>query len=248
MPRKNQQKKTPASQEEKKLCAFCNKTAELKCAGCYKVYYCNKEHQKLDWKNHDKNCSALKLVEDKSSGRKYYIARRNIETDELVYVEKEPLVVGPTIHESSVSKCLSCYVELTKETANPCKTCGWPLCPDCKTHGPECETIGNFFKMSVSSLKYTETGENYIHIIGLRALALRTKNPSAYDKLMKLRDRATSGSFQEFVVKTAYKNYQKLNTLKPKEDTSIFSELEKIYPVLVVSRNKLFQFSLFFID
>ena len=70
MLRKNQQKKTPASQEENKLCAFCNKTAELKCAGCRNVYYCNKEHQKLDWKNHDNNCSALKLVKE-SSGRQY---------------------------------------------------------------------------------------------------------------------------------------------------------------------------------
>ena len=239
MPRKNQRKKTPASQEEKKLCAFCNKTAELKCTGCYKVYYCNKEHQTLDWKNHDKNCSALKLVEDESSGRKYYVARRDIEANELVYVEKEPLVVGPAIRKSDVIKCLSCYAELTKETANPCKTCGWPLCPDCKTHGPECEVIGKFFKMTVSSLEYKETGENYEYIIGLRALALRTRNPSAYDKLMKLRDRATTGSFQEFLVKTAYENYQGLNSLKLKEDTSIFSELAKIYPVLLVSQRKL---------
>ena len=138
-----------------------------------------------------------------------------------MYVEKEPLVMGPTIHKLDVFKCLSCYAELTK---------------DCKTHGPECDIIGKFFKMKVSFLNYKETGANYIFIIGLRALALKTRNPSAYSKLMKLQDRATKGSFQEFLTNTVKKSYEELKSMILEKDTSIFSELSNINPVLVVNR------------
>ena len=240
MPKRNhQKKKTSASEEEKKLCAFCNKTAERKCVGCLKVHYCNKEHQKLDWKNHGNNCSVLKLVEE-SSGQKYYVARRDIKVDELVYQEKEPLVLGPTSHGVDVPKCLSCYCELTEKIANPCKICGWPLCADCKTHGPECEIIGKFFKTKVSVDKYQEIDINYSSIIGLRALALRTRNPGAYLKLIKLRDGVIKGSVQEIAINMSNDSYKMLNAMAPEEDTSILSELAKITPVLIVNRKKLF--------
>jgi hypothetical protein len=41
-------------------CEICNKTEDLKrCVRCRAVLYCNKEHQKEDWKKHKMICSLL---------------------------------------------------------------------------------------------------------------------------------------------------------------------------------------------
>jgi hypothetical protein len=39
----------------KKTCSVCSKAASYRCV-CKSVYYCGKEHQKQDWKNHKGNC------------------------------------------------------------------------------------------------------------------------------------------------------------------------------------------------
>lgn len=47
--------------EEINKCAICKKTANQKCGGCHLIYYCTKEHQKTDWKNHKKQCRPFKV-------------------------------------------------------------------------------------------------------------------------------------------------------------------------------------------
>jgi hypothetical protein len=37
-------------------CNTCQKPADTRCADCITTYYCNRECQKKDWKNHKSNC------------------------------------------------------------------------------------------------------------------------------------------------------------------------------------------------
>lgn len=37
-------------------CANCSKPAETRCSACITTYYCSKDCQKSDWKNHKPNC------------------------------------------------------------------------------------------------------------------------------------------------------------------------------------------------
>lgn len=44
----------------RKECAICGVLENLKCCGkCRSVWYCNREHQTSDWKNHKKICKIL---------------------------------------------------------------------------------------------------------------------------------------------------------------------------------------------
>lgn len=38
-------------------CAVCNQKTHRRCARCLNIYYCNTEHQKLDWKRHKSECA-----------------------------------------------------------------------------------------------------------------------------------------------------------------------------------------------
>ena len=223
--------------EDESLCAFCENVAKTRCTACLKVYYCSKEHQKLDWKNHAKNCSVLKLVKD-TSGRKYYVATRNIKVGELVYEEKEPIVIGPLSHVSNTPSCLSCYIKLTKETAIPCKTCGWPLCPDCKTHGPECEFARKILNQKISVTDFEDSNMTYGIVIAARSLALKTANPSAYNKLLKLRLRTDNGPIYSEIYEWSQGVIQFLLHMKPIEDCRLEIELFENFPVVSVNKKK----------
>ena len=40
-------------------CVVCGNEASLRCGGCKITNYCSKEHQKIDWRNHKKQCKIL---------------------------------------------------------------------------------------------------------------------------------------------------------------------------------------------
>ena len=42
-----------------KLCAVCEVSCKSKCQTCKKVYYCCREHQVSDWKEHKKICHVI---------------------------------------------------------------------------------------------------------------------------------------------------------------------------------------------
>lgn len=43
-------------------CGFCGIAATMKCGGCKTVFYCGKEHQKLDWKKtHKSRCKSYSV-------------------------------------------------------------------------------------------------------------------------------------------------------------------------------------------
>ena len=234
------ERKKPASyRDENNLCAFCKNIAKTRCAGCLKVYYCNKEHQKLDWKIHSNNCSALKLVKY-TTGQQYYVAKRNIKLGEIVYEEDEPIVIGPVTHFPP--SCLSCYIPLKKETAIPCKKCGWPLCRDCKTHGPECEFATEILKQKISITDFERSNMIYGHAIVARSLALETANPSAYSKLLKLRVRTENGPNYYEGVRIVT---QSLLPFIPKQSGHIGKEISQNIPALTVNKTKFLQFFVF---
>ena len=230
-----QRNEPSTSQDENNLCAFCKNIAKTRCTGCRKVYYCNKEHQKLDWKIHAKNCSVLKLVKD-ASGQQYYVATRNIKVGEVVY-EEEPIVVGPVSRYSP--SCLSCYIQLTKETAIPCKKCGWPLCRDCKTHGPECDYTSVCCNMTISITDFERIDETYEHVIIGRSMALKKANPSAYKKLLKLRVRTDNRPEYYEGIQIAR---QMLLPYMPEQNNDAASEILQNLPVLRVNETKVLQF------
>lgn len=47
-------------------CAVCNVKSSLRCARCNKVYYCNTEHQRQDWRKHRSECTAKSQKEPKN--------------------------------------------------------------------------------------------------------------------------------------------------------------------------------------
>lgn len=57
--------------EEHGVCNVCGVECESACGKCHLVYYCSKEHQRIDWEVHKKNCagiSGLGLGDDPSAG------------------------------------------------------------------------------------------------------------------------------------------------------------------------------------
>ncbi|OXU17269.1 hypothetical protein TSAR_015909 [Trichomalopsis sarcophagae] len=178
----------PSTDEE--VCAVCKVPAKQKCGGCKSVFYCGREHQKANWREHSAKCKSYKLVENEKLGR-HYVAIRRIEAGEVVIREDYALVQAP--QQETVPICLGCYKPLKSDTAKPCELCGWPLCASCTSHGAECD-----FTKRHRDTKVTITGFGIAHptykcISVVRALALRETNPEAYDRFTKL----ASGELEE---------------------------------------------------
>lgn len=57
-------------------CEHCGRESSSmkKCSECKFIRYCNKEHQKLDWKEHKKYCKLLKVCVEFDDGCAYIIS------------------------------------------------------------------------------------------------------------------------------------------------------------------------------
>ena len=54
---------------------FCGKDASQRCSGCQAVFYCSREHQKKDWKQHRINCRAFRVERTLNVGRRLIACR-----------------------------------------------------------------------------------------------------------------------------------------------------------------------------
>lgn len=46
------------------ICGYCKEEGNLLCTGCKNVFYCGKEHQRLDWKKgHRSKCKAYEVLQ-----------------------------------------------------------------------------------------------------------------------------------------------------------------------------------------
>ncbi|RZB39816.1 zf-MYND and/or SET domain containing protein [Asbolus verrucosus] len=168
------------------MCAVCTKNARHACSACNGVYYCDREHQKEDWKRHKSSCAPFKVQTDEILGR-CLVATRNIKAGEII-MRKLPLILGPKT--VSAALCLGCHKKLNLEQSfrYDCSKCHWPLCnqscEETPLHMAECEIF--------AKARYTPTVKNdnskqsvYSCIAPLRALLLKVKEPSKFETLIK---------------------------------------------------------------
>ncbi|XP_031638498.1 SET and MYND domain-containing protein DDB_G0273589 [Contarinia nasturtii] len=198
-------------------CEFCGESAALKCGGCKIVYYCDAEHQKLDWrKGHKSKCKCYEISECEIIGR-YMRSTRIIKAGEIILCEK-PLVYGPKIISAPI--CLGCnkYVKSqeiqinqisipgnrgrnqkpkvkTERNFYKCSTCKWPMCnEECeksKVHLAECQLMAE--KKFQCSIDYNAQDENrkesaYCAILPLRCLLQKKNNDKEFAKFYELED------------------------------------------------------------
>jgi len=82
-------------EEEVGHCVICQKSTKLKCKDCKHTFYCDREHQKLDWKDgkHKQICRPAKLAYNDEIGN-HLLATKDIEKGAIVFTVK-PLIVLP---------------------------------------------------------------------------------------------------------------------------------------------------------
>nr|XP_033204798.1 SET domain-containing protein SmydA-8-like isoform X1 [Bombus vancouverensis nearcticus] len=210
--------------ESQTTCAICGKNAIHKCSACGNVYYCSKQHQKEDWRNHAKACKSFKLAEDSLLGR-HCIATRNIKVGEIVLKDDEPLIAGPMYNCAPV--CLRCYTVLNETIAVACEKCGWPLCQDCKDHGLECNFSSSRRDHKVSITEFGHPHPSYQCITVIRALASKDVNLESYKKLLSLEshcDRINSHELSNTV--RFIKRFFKTDDISEEEMTKIVGILQ----------------------
>ncbi|CAG9767133.1 unnamed protein product [Ceutorhynchus assimilis] len=183
-------------------CNFCQNSAQQKCSGCQQIFYCSKEHQKLDWKCHKKNCQCFKITSNKEIGR-FLSATRDIKPNEIILKEK-PLIYGPA--QETIPVCLGCNQEISTNNYRLCSKCQWPMCSEkCEanpSHLPECNFI------SKSKAKISPIPKHFYQcILVLRCLYQKQHNPSLWKKLNLLEShckerQTTPGYYNEKVMAT----------------------------------------------
>ncbi|XP_075224029.1 SET and MYND domain containing, arthropod-specific, member 1 isoform X2 [Lycorma delicatula] len=170
-----------------KKCQVCLTEANQKCGGCHIVYYCSRDHQKADWKEHKSFCKTFMIKEDATLGR-HLIASRDIKVGEII-LREEPLIRGPSQVTSPV--CLGCLKFISPETSKECPECGWPTCKheDCylsTQHQPECKWTNLKRKNRVRITQFISPHPSYESITPLRICYQRNANPQLWNKLITL--------------------------------------------------------------
>ncbi|XP_065174327.1 SET domain-containing protein SmydA-8-like [Atheta coriaria] len=172
------------------VCAYCDRSADLKCSSCGLVYYCGKEHQKLAWKSHKSTCVAYKIEENDHLGR-YAVANRDIQPGDVI-MKKTPLVAGPKM--ITVPICLGCHRKLQPDHVK-CTKCAWGLCSaeceESKWHIHECKLLARAgVKPQIRNLN--EKSSSYALILPLRALLLKNTHKKQFDELLALQSHIES--------------------------------------------------------
>jgi hypothetical protein len=169
------------STEMSNKCAVCKKSATQTCSACGQVFYCAREHQKQDWKQHKNFCVPFKITTDEVLGR-CVVATRNLRPGEVL-MKQSPLILGPKV--VSAPLCLSCHKKLNLEekARYECDKCKWPLCgQECEAsplHRAECQVFAQAgFVPTVKSDNSRQPV--YSSIAPLRALLLKRDHPEKF--------------------------------------------------------------------
>lgn len=96
---------SPQGNQSLGKCEVCDKDAKSRCAGCFHIFYCSKEHQRQDWPIHKPNCWPIKMCQNDKVGR-FYVATRDIKPGEII-LRENPLVVGPS--QATPPVCVGCF-------------------------------------------------------------------------------------------------------------------------------------------
>lgn len=164
-------------------CAVCKSPASQCCSNCNTIYYCGREHQKLDWKNgHKGKCVPYKIEFDETLGR-HLVATRKIGAGEII-MKKKPIVIGPKI--ASYPLCLGCNkrIEIGSKFRR-CPKCRWPVCGEkcfnTPLHVNECPILAKSADTFPQIRNENAKQVGYCLILPLRALLLKTTNKAQYD-------------------------------------------------------------------
>ncbi|MCL4137586.1 UNVERIFIED_CONTAM: hypothetical protein GTU68_043275 [Idotea baltica] len=168
-------------------CGWCGDIIEdCSCAcGCGEVFYCGREHQRLDWPEHYAECKPYKIRSSTEAGQ-YMVAVRNLKAGAQI-LKDEPMVVGPL--GTSELLCLACHAPIYDENFYKCPCCFWPMCSlDCasaKVHDNECAILSEDENQYGAPTTQGDT-PRYDLIMIIRCLLLRTTNPKAWDTLLSM--------------------------------------------------------------
>ncbi|KAL7647484.1 UNVERIFIED_CONTAM: hypothetical protein RMT77_001080 [Armadillidium vulgare] len=171
--------------DESFLCSWCGEIGEICCGSCGEVWYCSKEHKRLHWEDHFRECKPFKINSDPMVGM-HLSASRNIKAGTFIFKD-EPLVIGPLGTSDLV--CLSCYSPILEEDFFKCPDCFWPMCSmSCaldESHAVECSWLEEDKTHCGAPTCLGET-PRYDLIFILRCLILKERNPKAWRKMFEM--------------------------------------------------------------
>ena len=155
-------------------CFICNSSScSLSCSGCG-VEFCCAEHGALHTNTDTGSCHPYTVRYDDHVGR-YVVASRDIKQGEVIFGEREPLVVGPN-HECP-PLCLQCLDPC--DLSNVCPGCGYPMCSDqcCSDHQTteECQLLS---RAAAPVFSDGSRSEAYHVILPLRLLITERQDPA----------------------------------------------------------------------
>ncbi|VVC88366.1 unnamed protein product [Leptidea sinapis] len=108
-------------------CAVCNEKTHRRCARCLNIYYCNTEHQRVDWRRHKSECvpKIEKQVSrnDKVSQSTSYNAKeiqKSIGISQSYNLHKDDKELNFKSVESESTNCKSKRKSLQKEGSKTC--------------------------------------------------------------------------------------------------------------------------------
>ncbi|XP_043213452.1 SET domain-containing protein SmydA-8-like [Amphibalanus amphitrite] len=163
-------------------CARCGAPAEQRCAGCSVPFYCGRQCQRADWKQHRPLCQPLTVRQAAGVGR-YTVAGRALAAGQLLLREL-PLAAGPQLEAEP--QCLGCGGLLAASAAS-CARCRWPVCgdrcADSAAHAAECQVLAR--DTGDRPAAGTEPCARYDCILPLRVLLLRDQ-PRLWQKVEQL--------------------------------------------------------------
>ncbi|KAF2364128.1 SET domain [Trinorchestia longiramus] len=177
------------SSMETDSCNYCGAPGVLKCGRCRASFYCCKEHQRLDRRDHADICRNYAVRSSPDQGQ-YLESTCLILPGNLIFTE-EPILVGPVANSDLI--CLSCYKPITDNDFYRCPDCKWPLCDkvcaNASHHCAECDILAKD-EAGIGVPQHRGVTPRYDLIMVLRGLLLKETNPRAWKILLSMQSHA----------------------------------------------------------